>query len=38
MTISEAAEIAGNSEKSEEFRLKAENRKNAILKYHWNSE
>jgi len=38
MTISEAAEIAGNKEKSDEFSLKAENRKLAILKYHWKEE
>lgn len=38
MTISEAAEIMGDSEKSEAFKLKAEKRKNAILKYHWNEE
>ncbi|WP_051199780.1 alpha,alpha-trehalase TreF [Christiangramia echinicola] len=38
MTISEAAGIMGNSEKSEAFKLKAEKRKKAILKYHWNEE
>ncbi|MCG9973113.1 alpha,alpha-trehalase TreF [Christiangramia crocea] len=36
MTISEAAEIAGNEEKVEEFTKKAEARKETILKYHWN--
>ncbi|CAL65732.1 alpha,alpha-trehalase TreF [Christiangramia forsetii] len=38
MTISEAARISGNQEKSKAFSLKAENRKQAILKYNWDSE
>ena len=37
-TISRAAEIAGDTEKSNNFRKKAEDRKMAILKYHWNKD
>ncbi|SDR96408.1 alpha,alpha-trehalase TreF [Gramella sp. MAR_2010_147] len=37
-TIAKAAEIIGDSEKSEKFNQKAQSRKNAILKYHWNNE
>lgn len=36
MTISKAAGIEGNEEKANEYRKKAEARKEAILKYHWN--
>lgn len=38
MIIAKAAEISGDSEKSEKFRQNAQNRKNVILKYHWNKE
>lgn len=34
-TISEAAQLAGDKEKSTEFAQKAKNRKQAILKYNW---
>ncbi|MCB7479731.1 alpha,alpha-trehalase TreF [Christiangramia sediminis] len=37
-TISEAAQIAGDKEKAKEFTQKAEDRKLAILKYHWSEE
>ncbi|MBT8318912.1 MAG: alpha,alpha-trehalase TreF [Gramella sp.] len=36
MTISEAAEASGDSQKAEEFKTRAEKRKLAIIKYHWN--
>ncbi|GAA4325533.1 alpha,alpha-trehalase [Pontixanthobacter gangjinensis] len=36
MTIARAAGMAGDSEKSEKFRKLAEDRKQAVLKYHWN--
>ncbi|MCH4824261.1 alpha,alpha-trehalase TreA [Gramella lutea] len=35
LTISEAAEFAGEIEKSEEYKSKAERRKEAIIKYLW---
>lgn len=38
MTISKAAKIGGNVEKSAEFNKKAEDRRIAILKYHWNED
>ena len=38
LTIARAAEIEGDSEKSENFKKKAEKRKTAILKYLWNEE
>ncbi len=38
MTISKAAEINNNSDLAEEHRSKAENRKEAILKYHWDAD
>ena len=38
LTIARAAEIEGDSEKSENFKQKAEKRKTAILKYLWNEE
>ncbi|MDR5589827.1 alpha,alpha-trehalase TreA [Christiangramia sp. SM2212] len=38
MTISEAARISGDNEKAESFSQKAESRKKALLKYHWNQE
>ena len=37
-TISEGAKIAGNKEKSAEFNKRAEDRRMAILKYHWNED
>ena len=37
-TISKAAKIAGNDEKSAEFNKKAEDRRMAILKYLWNED
>lgn len=37
-TISKAAGLSGNEEKSIEFNKKAETRKKAIIKYHWNKE
>jgi len=37
-TISEAAQIAGDKKKATEFTKKAEDRKLAILKYHWSEE
>lgn len=36
LTIAEAAGLKGNKDKAGEFQRKAENRKKAILKYHWN--
>lgn len=36
LTIAEAARLKGNKDKAGEFQRKAENRKKAILKYHWN--
>ncbi|MCM8568321.1 alpha,alpha-trehalase TreA [Gramella jeungdoensis] len=38
VTISRAAELSGKEEKAKEFSQKAEARKKAILKYHWNEE
>lgn len=37
-TISEAAQISGDKEKSTKFAQKAADRKQAILKYHWDQE
>ncbi|MGA8853689.1 MAG: alpha,alpha-trehalase TreA, partial [Christiangramia sp.] len=37
-TISEGAKIAGNKEKSAEFNKRAEDRRMAVLKYHWNED
>ncbi|TBW28569.1 alpha,alpha-trehalase TreF [Gramella sp. KN1008] len=38
MTIAQAADLTGDESKANEFRKKAESRKKAIIKYHWNGE